>query len=250
MPTILVTNDDGIQSEGIIQLYKRLQPLGNIYVVAPDSEQSAVGHALTMHRPLKPHVVEKNMYSINGTPTDCVAIGVKKLLPHKPHLIVSGINKGGNLGDDITYSGTVSAAMEGTLLGVKSIAISLMGTEPFDFTQAATFALKLSQIVLTYGIPPDTLLNVNVPNKVKIKGVRLTKQGKRVYDNAIQEMNDPWGRKHYWIGGGTPIWESEIDTDFDAIREGHISITPIHLNFTNYEALESLRNSWHFNNIT
>lgn len=250
MPTILITNDDGIQSEGIIQLYNRLKPLGDIYVVAPDSEQSAVGHALTMHRPLRPHILSKNMYSINGTPTDCVAIAVKKLLPHKPHLIISGINKGGNLGDDITYSGTVSAAMEGTLLGVQSIAISLMGSEPYDFTQAAAFAFKLGQTVLTYGIPADTLLNVNVPNKDKIKGVRLTKQGKRVYDNAIQEMNDPWGRKHYWIGGGTPIWESEIDTDFDAVREGYISITPIHLNFTNFEALESLRNSWHFNNIT
>jgi 5'-nucleotidase len=249
MPMILVTNDDGIQSEGIILLYEKLQPLGDVYVVAPENEQSAVGRALTLHRPLKPHVIAKNMYSINGTPTDCVAIAVNKILPQRPHLVVSGINRGGNLGDDIAYSGTVSAAMEGTLLGIQSLAISLLGSEPYDFAPAASFALKLSHIVLTYGLPTDTLLNVNVPNKEKIKGVRLTKQGRRVYDNSIQEMFDPWGRKHYWIGGGTPIWEPSTDTDFDATGEGYISITPIHLNMTNFDALTKLRSSWHFNNF-
>lgn len=248
MSIILVTNDDGIHSDGIIALFDALQTLGRVYIVAPENEQSAVGHALTLHRPLKPHQIGDYKYSLNGTPTDCVAIGISKLLPQRPELIVSGINRGENLGDDITYSGTVSAAMEGTLLGIPSIAISQTGNDPFDFDTAAKFALKMSKIVLKNGLPPDTLLNVNVPNTKTIKGVRLTKQGKRVYDNAIQEMFDPRGKKHYWIGGGIPRWESGHDSDFDAVWDGYISITPLHLNFTNFDALDYLKKINLFNN--
>ncbi|RMD60376.1 MAG: 5'/3'-nucleotidase SurE, partial [Nitrospirae bacterium] len=230
----------GIYSEGIAALAASLESLGDVYVVAPEYEQSAVGHALTLHRPLRVRQIGKQRFCINGTPTDCVAIGVHKIVPEKPSLIVSGINKGGNLGDDITYSGTVSAAMEGTLLGINSIAISLVAYRDFDFGVASSFALNICKFVLKYGLPQDTLLNVNVPNRKKVNGVRLTRQGKRVYDNAIQEMNDPWGRKHYWIGGGTPKWDAGSDTDFYVVNNGYISITPLHLDMTNYEALAYL----------
>jgi 5'-nucleotidase len=251
MATILITNDDGIASQGITELYKALQSLGVVFIVAPENEQSAVGRSLTLHRPLRPRLVEQGVYSINGTPTDCVAIGLKKLLPTKPDLVVSGINKGANLGDDIAYSGTVSAAMEGTLLGVASIAFSSMPDDSlnFHFARASRIATHICAFVLEHGLPQDTLLNVNFPNTDHLKGFKLTKQGKRVYDNAIQEMNDPWGRKHYWIGGGVPRWESEKDTDFDAVLEGYVSLTPIHLNVTNFLALDYLTAHWRLDSI-
>ncbi len=253
MPLILVTNDDGISSQGIRILSKALKSVGDVYVVAPETEQSAVAHALTLHKPLKFEKINKKRYFINGTPTDCVIIGVNKLLPHKPDLIVSGINNGANLGDDVTYSGTVAAAMEGTLLGIPSIAISLVGeplndkshrNKPSGFRAAADFAKKLSKMVLEKGLPNDTLLNVNVPESPKIKGVKLTKQGKRAYDNSIQELSNPRGRKHYWIGGGMPLWSAGENTDFEAVKNGFISITPVHLDLTNYKALKHLKDNW------
>ena len=246
MAIILVTNDDGIHSDGLFALYEAVKPLGDAYIVAPESEQSGVGHSLTMHRPLKPRYRDDHVISVNGTPTDCVVLAIKKLLPQKPALVVSGINMGANMGDDITYSGTVSAAMEGTLLGVPSIAFSLLGDEPYDFADAAKFANTISQIVLRDSLPNDTLLNVNIPNMKRIKGIKLTQQGKRRYDNSLHDMLDPWGRKQFWIGGGTPRWEQGEDTDFHAIKGGFISITPVHLNMTNYEALEELKKKWHF----
>jgi len=253
MPVILVTNDDGVYSEGIAVLSNALRHIGNVYIVAPEREQSAVGHALTLHRPLKSEKVNKRVYSINGTPTDCVILGVNRLLPRKPNIIVSGINNGGNMGDDITYSGTVAAAIEGTFLGIPSIAVSLVveplnsesrRRKPSGLREAVRFIKRLTSIVLKDGLPPDTLLNVNVPDIPKSKGIKLTRQGKRVYDNSIQEMLDPRGRKHYWIGGGTPLWHTGEDTDFEAIRKGFISVTPIHLDLTNYRALEYMRNKW------
>ncbi len=249
MPIILVTNDDGINSQGVIALTRALKSLGEVYVVAPDREQSAVGHALTIHRPLKYQKTGNRAYSINGTPTDCVIIGVNKLLPARPDLLVSGINNGENLGDDITYSGTVAAAIEGTLLNIPSIAISLVeGFQSHSISlklkNAAIFAQKLAGMVLKKGLPSDTLLNVNVPDTNKIKGVKFTIQGKRVYDNSIQEMLDPKGRKHYWIGGGAPLWELGEDADFNAIQEGFVSITPVCLDLTNYNALKYLKNNW------
>lgn len=252
MPDIMVTNDDGISSPGIKILAKTLKSVGNVYVVAPVTEQSAVAHALTLHRPLKFEKTGKNTFYINGTPTDCVIIGVNKILPGKPEIIVSGINNGGNLGDDVTYSGTVAAAIEGTLLGIPSIAVSLVTSNIFNghdrkklnFRVAANFAKELAMKVLRQGLPDDTLLNVNVPNSEKIKGVKFTKQGKRIYDNAIQEHSDPRGRKCYWIGGGVPQWESGENTDFDAIHNGYISVTPVHLDLTNYKALEYIKKKW------
>lgn len=254
MPFILVTNDDGVQSKGLIILSKALCSFGEVHVVAPEREQSAVAHALTLHRPLRVEKINnKKTYAVNGTPTDCVILGVNKLLPQKPALLVSGINNGGNLGDDITYSGTVAAAIEGTLLGIPSIAISFVRrlqssgayvNRPARLKKAADFAVRLAKLVLKNGLPPDTLLNVNVPDTIDIKGVKLTRQGKRIYDNSTQEMLDPRGRKHYWIGAGVPSWEEGEDTDFKAVKDGFISVTPVHLDLTNYDALKLMKKKW------
>jgi 5'-nucleotidase len=239
MAVILVTNDDGVHSPGIIALYRTMKALGDAYIVAPDRERSAAGHSLTLHRPLKAEEIRERVYSVNGTPTDCVTLGINKILPEKPSLVVSGINKGGNLGDDITYSGTVSAAVEGTIFGVPSIAFSLISDKPYHFDTASAFALKIASFVMEHSLPYDTLLNINIPNvpKERIRGVKITRQGKRIYDNSIQETYDPWGQKHYWIGGGKPYWERGEDMDIDAVQSDFISVTPIHLDLTNYEAL-------------
>ncbi len=255
MSLILVTNDDGVSSPGIKALSKALQSVGEVYVIAPEREQSAVGHALTLHRPLKFEKIKNKTYFINGTPTDCVILGVSRLLPQNPDLIVSGINNGGNMGDDITYSGTVAAAIEGTLLDIPSIAVSFAREaqnnkgyrkKSSGLQEAAQFAKKLSMQVLEQGLPPDTCLNVNIPDSPRIKGIKLTRQGKRFYDNSIQEMLDPRGRKHYWIGGGVPMCEFGKDTDFEAVQNGFISVTPIHLDLTNYSALNYMKDKWGF----
>jgi 5'-nucleotidase len=253
MPTILVTNDDGVSSPGIKILAKTLKSIGEVYVVAPETEQSAVAHALTLHRPLKSEKAGKNIYYINGTPTDCVIIGVNKLLPSKPEIIVSGINNGGNLGDNLTYSGTVAAAIEGTLLGIPSIAVSLVteynnnhGPQKMTsgFNRAAECAIEIVNKIIQSGLPKDTLLNVNVPLGPEIMGTKITSQGKLVYDNGIQVLSDPRGKECYWIGGGEPQWKKGGDTDLDAIHNGYISVTPVHLDLTNYKAMEFLKKKW------
>lgn len=245
-PLILVTNDDGIHAQGLTALLEAMNELGDVYVVAPDRERSAVSHALTLHRPLKAQELRAQIYSVNGTPTDCIALAVHKILPRKPDLVAAGINRGANLGDDLTYSGTVSAAIEGTILGVPSFAISLAGDRPFLYQSAAPFAIEVARYILDKQLPYDTLLNVNVPNKPKetLKGIRITKQGKRIYDNAIQEIYSPWGEKHYWIGGGKPYWEHGEDFDMQSVMDGYVSVTPVHLDMTNYAALEALRKEW------
>jgi 5'-nucleotidase len=253
MPVILVTNDDGVHSPGLISLYNAMKELGDAYIIAPDRERSAVSHSLTMHRPLKVEELLEHVYSINGTPTDCVAIGISKILTERPALVVSGINKGANLGDDITYSGTVSAAIESTIMGIPSFAISLVIEKqpalPLHFDTASRIAVVIGRYILEKSLPYDTLLNVNIPDVQinSIKGIKFTRQGKRIYDNSIQETFDPNGKKHYWIGGGEPYWEHGEDTDIQAIQGGYISITPIHLDLTNYEALEFLKQRWSFN---
>lgn len=248
MAVILVTNDDGVHSPGIVALFRAMKEIGDAYIVAPDRERSAVGHALTMHRPLKVEELRDHVYAVNGTPTDCVAVGVNKILTERPSLIVSGINKGGNVGDDITYSGTVSAAVEGTIMGIPSFAISIAGGKNFHFDTASYYSLEVARYILEKSLPYDTLLNVNLPNvkKEDIAGIKFTRQGKRVYDNAIQETYDPRGEKYFWIGGGTPYWERGEDTDIQAIEQGYISISPIHLDLTNHEALKFLRESWSY----
>ncbi len=245
---VLVTNDDGIHSPGLMALARSVREIADAYVIAPDRERSAVGHALTMHRPLRVENLREQVYSVNGTPTDCVAVGLAKILPQKPSLIVSGINRGANLGDDITYSGTVSAAIEGTIFGVPSIAVSIMldGTQPPHYEAAQHYCLLAARFVLKNSLPYDTLLNVNVPNLPlrEIKGVKFTRQSKRIYDGSVHETASPWGEIFYWIGGGKPYWEHGEDTDINAVMEGYVSITPIHLDLTNNKAIGWLRDKW------
>jgi 5'-nucleotidase len=243
-PLILVSNDDGIHSDGLSALAAALAPHGRVVVVAPDREQSAVSHALTLHRPLRIDQVGTDRYTVDGTPTDCVNLAINGILRERPALVVSGINKGANLGDDVTYSGTVSAAMEGTLLGVPSVAVSQIGRGPYDFTTAATFAGELIERILRDGMPPDTLLNVNVPAFAAGEapgGVALTRMGKRRYGDAIVEKVDPRGRKYYWIGGEELSFIDDEGTDFAAVSRGAISVTPIHLDLTNYASFDALR---------
>jgi len=241
---ILISNDDGINSEGIHKLHETLKRLGEVYVVAPDRDQSAVSHSLSLFRPLRLDKISEYVYSVDGTPTDCVNLAINGILKdRKPDLVVSGINKGENLGDDITYSGTVSAAMEGTLLGVPSIAISLVGRGEFNFDNALEHSESISKYVLQRGLPTDTLLNVNVPNTPasEHKGIMITKQGKRLYDEPIVEKVDPRGKKYYWIGGDELGYLDIEKSDIVAVREGYISVTPISLDFTNHNFLETLK---------
>ncbi len=239
---ILVSNDDGIAAAGLQALVEALQSLDEVWVVAPDRNQSAVSHALTLHRPLRIEQVGERRFSVDGTPTDCINLALNAVMPERPRLVVSGINHGANLGDDVTYSGTVSAAMEATLLGVPAIAVSLVGTDRFDFTAAAEFSRALAARVMAHGLPPDTLLNVNVPAGPPraIKGYLLTRQGKRRYSDVIVEKVDPRGKKYYWIGGGELNYVAAEGTDFAAIHAGYISITPLHLDLTNYSSLQHL----------
>jgi len=246
MAIILVTNDDGVHSPGIIALSKAMKNLGDAFIVAPDRERSAAGHSLTLHRPLKAEEIREHVFSVNGTPTDCVTLGINKLLPLKPDLVVSGINRGANLGDDITYSGTVSAAIEGTIFGIPSVAFSLIANKHYHYETATFFATKIASYVLERSLPYDTLLNVNFPNirKEEIRGIKITRQGKRIYENSIQETFNPWGEKYYWIGGGRTFWEHGDEADMEAVQQNYISITPIHLDLTNHSALSFLRERW------
>lgn len=224
-----------------------MKDLGTAYIVAPDRERSAVSHSLTMHRPLKVEQISPFKYTVNGTPTDCVAIGVNKILPERPSFVASGINRGANLGDDITYSGTVSAAIESTILGIPAFAVSLVilpqTKPPYHYGNASRISSEVGRYILGNSLPYDTLLNVNVPDvpAEQLKGIKVTRQGKRIYDESIQETLDPHGEKHYWIGGGQPYWEHGEDTDIQAVTEKMISITPLHLDLTNYTALDFLK---------
>ncbi len=245
-PLILVTNDDGVYAPGIRALFDAVQSLGRAIIVAPERDKSAVSHSLTMNRPLLVRELETDVHTLDGTPTDCVTLGMNKVLHRRPDLIVSGINPGVNLGDDISYSGTVSAAIEGTMYDVPSLAFSLAGEPPFDFTVAADVAWKLASMALQFRLPEHTLLNINVPALPagEIKGIRFTRQGRRVYRNAIQETFDPWGRKHYWIGGGTVHWSGGNDTDDQALCDGYVSVTPIQLDLTNHSGMDFLKKHW------
>jgi 5'-nucleotidase len=237
---ILVSNDDGIQSEGIIALEEALRDVGEIYTVAPDRAQSSMSHALTLHRPLRVHEVAPRRLAVDGTPTDCVKLALTGLLAVRPNLVVSGINKGPNLGDDVIYSGTVSAAIEGALLRVPAIAVSLVTFQNFDFSAAAEFTATLVSRIQECGIPPETLLNVNVPAlpKEQLKGWQLTRMGKRHYSENIVERVDPRGVKYYWIGGDDLGYDQDEGTDCVAVHEGYISVTPLQVDLTNYRLLK------------
>lgn len=242
MPRILVTNDDGVTSEGIHALAGALRPLGDVLVVAPHQESSAIGHALTLRRPLRLERVGDEVYTVDGTPTDCVNLGVAVLLQGQlPDLVVSGINTGWNLGDDVTYSGTVAGALEGALLGIPAIAVSLQRTRDyiFDFAPSAQAAAQLAELVLAHGLPERTFLNVNVPRGVPA-GFRRTVQGKRNHVTRIAERVDPRGKTYYWIEEGVDEWESHDRSDYLAVRDGYISVTPLQPDMTAHSAVDLL----------
>jgi 5'-nucleotidase len=241
MPTILLTNDDGVDAPGIIAMHRALEKIARVIRVAPDRDQSGSGHALTLNHPLRIKQVGENAHAVDGTPTDCVNLGILHLLDQRPDMVVSGINPTPNLGDDITYSGTVSAAMEGTLLGVPSFAISCDG-EPgrVRFAQAARVGVEIAERILAHGLPGDMLLNVNVPRDESL-GLRVTRQGRRVYNEGIVERIDPMGRQYYWIGGVAPEWTDSPGTDHAAVKAGHVSLTPLRLDLTQEAVLDELR---------
>lgn len=234
---ILITNDDGIFSEGLKLLAEALADLGQVIVVAPDREQSASSHSLTLNRPLRIQKVREHWFAVDGTPTDCVNLAVQGLLKEDPpDLVVSGINFGLNMGDDVTYSGTVSAAFEASLNNLPGIAFSQQVDEGFSFEQSARVARELLDALLRESLPSDLLLNVNLPAEAP-KGVRWTRLGKRFYEQTVVEKTDPKGRKYYWIAG-RPQWQREEGTDHDALESGYVTITPLHLDLTDYRGLE------------
>jgi 5'-nucleotidase len=247
---ILVTNDDGIHSEGIKELEKALGEIGDVFVVAPESEMSAASHSLTISRPLRIRQIDERRWTVDGTPTDCVTLAINKIIPVelKPHICASGINHGPNLGDDATYSGTVAGAMEATILGIPGVAFSLVsnGNEE-DFSEAARVAKEIIKKVIKEGIPPGALLNVNIPLG-KPKGIRITKQGLKNAKPIISEYIDPRGKPYYWIGEERRGFHAEGNTDFEAIEEGYVSITPMRCDLTSYSAIESLKN-WDYLSI-
>ena len=233
----LVTNDDGIFSEGIKLLAEALTSLGDVTVVAPDREQSASGHSLTLHRPLRIREVRENWFTVDGTPTDCVNLALQGLLQDSPpDLVVSGINFGVNLGNDVTYSGTVSATFEASLNQFPAIAFSQQVDKDFSFAVAAELAREIVAVLITRELPRDLLLNVNIPAESP-QGIRWTRLGSRRYAETVVEKRDPKGRKYYWISG-TPEWEHEKGTDQAAVSDGFVSVTPLHLDLTDYRGLD------------
>lgn len=245
-PLILITNDDGVHAPGIRALLDAVRDLGETVIVAPERNNSAISHALTMNRPLLVTELEKDVHTLDGTPADCVMLAVNKILPQKPDLIISGINAGPNLGDDISYSGTVAAAIEGAMHGIPSLAFSLAGPPPYSFGAAAVVARKLTGLALLRRQSAETILNINIPPlpTEEIRGFRFTRQGARHYRDAIQETGDPWGRRHFWIGGGEVLNESGENSDEQAVNAGYVSITPIQIDMTSIEGLAWLEREW------
>ncbi len=250
-PLILVTNDDGYLAEGLNRLTMALLKIANVVVVAPDRPRSSVSNAVTLHKPLRVECIRSDrmctIYSCNGTPADCVALGVRVLCPRKPDLVISGINDGENVGDDIIYSGTVAAAVEGATHGITSFAISIATlNRPHQqphYETACEVAIRLSQYLLKEGLPPDSLLNVNVPNLPlsEVKGVAVTSRGRKRYVGELEMRYDPQGRPYYWRGSECPVIEDVEGTDVSALAKGYISITPLQTDNTNFKLLPSLR---------
>jgi 5'-nucleotidase len=239
---ILVSNDDGIFAPALMPLKTELGVLGRVVIVAPDRDQSATSHSLTLHRPFRIHRHEDDVYSVDGTPTDCVVTAYYGLLDEAPSLVVSGINHGPNMGEDLFYSGTVAAAIEGTLQGAPAIAASLATKEPTDFAEPARFIARLAREVLERGLSRRQMLNVNMPHRPwsEVRGVRITRLGSRVYRDTLVHKVDPRGRDYYWIGGEDAVWQEGNGTDFDAVSAGYISITPLRLDLTDERALSDL----------
>jgi 5'-nucleotidase len=245
MPRILVTNDDGIHSQGIIDLAKALERLGDVTVVAPASEMSAASHSLTLIRPLRIDRIDDRHFSVDGTPTDCVTLAMGLLMKDAPpDIVLSGINRGPNLGDDQSYSGTVAGALEASIHGLPGIAVSLVARKNFDFSYAAEFSARLAERVLSEGLPKGTLLSVNVPPG-PVKGVRITRQGMKVVRPVIIEGVDPRQRAYYWISEERLPSADQPGTDYSAVREGYVSVTPLCNDLTDHAALGRLgASSW------
>jgi len=239
---ILITNDDGVLSEGLRTLAQTIAALGDVSVVAPDRERSASAHSLTLHRPLRVEERGPRIYAVDGTPVDCVNLAVYGILKAQPDLVISGINNGPNLGEDLVYSGTVSAAFEATFLGIPAFAISLVARQDFRYQVAANFALTVATHIMREGLPADTFLNINVPNveENEIRSYTITRQGKRVFADAIVEKVDPRGKKYYWIGGGDQGFQEIGGTDCYAVARNSISITPLCVDLTNHDAVQKL----------
>jgi 5'-nucleotidase len=241
MRKILVTNDDGIHSQGIIELAEALEALGHVTVVAPAHEMSAASHSLTLTRPLRIEKIDDRHFSVDGTPTDCVTLAMSHILKDAPpDLVVSGINKGGNLGDDVSYSGTVAGALEASIYGLPGIAVSLVQRTNFEFGPAAEFAVEIARRVLGDGLPRGTVLNVNVPPG-PVRGARIARQGTKIIRPTIIEGTDPRQRKYYWIGEESLTWNEEEGTDYEALRLGLASITPLRTDMTDYRVLDEIR---------
>ncbi|HHV15710.1 MAG TPA: 5'/3'-nucleotidase SurE [Gelria sp.] len=247
---ILLTNDDGIHARGIHTLVRELSSIAELYVVAPDRERSGTGHSITVFDPIR--VIETNIadtdgaWIVGGTPVDCVKLGLSRLVNNVDY-VVSGINHGPNLGTDVLYSGTVSAAAEGVIMGVPSIAVSLDSyDENMEFDYAAKFTRNVLRVAMKRGIEDKTLININIPplDEKEIKGLRITKLGVRNYDNLFEERQDPRGNTYYWLGGGVIKEEQEVDSDVVATQDGYISVTPIHLDLTDYQLIQEYRKSF------
>jgi 5'-nucleotidase len=240
MTRILVTNDDGYRSEGVHALVNALREVGEVTIVAPVQEASAIGHALTLRRPLRLEAMEDRVFAVDGTPTDCVNIAVTQVFKGLPDLVVSGINKGWNLCDDVTYSGTVAGALEGALLGIPAIAVSLRQTRGiYDFSYAARAAAMMADAILRQPLPARTFLNINVP-KGQPKGSRVTVQAKRNHVTSVAARHDPKGRAYFWIEEGQNDWEPHDRSDYQAVRDGYVSLTPLHPDLTAHHALASV----------
>jgi 5'-nucleotidase len=247
---ILLSNDDGILAKGLSVLERACEPLGDLYVVAPDREQSATSHSLTLHHPLRPVQLGERRWQVDGTPTDCVMLACEALLDQRPDFVISGINHGPNMGEDVLYSGTVAAAMEGLALGIPSIAVSFAGSilraDALLDTQVEMLGTLLKKLTSLPAFPRDTLLNVNLPGVAadQVKGYRLTRLGRRVFSDSITRMKDPWGREILWIGGGSVEWSGPDDSDFRAVHDGYVSVTPLHLDLTHRAVLDAAIDWW------
>ena len=239
MRRILVTNDDGYRSEGILALADALRPLGDVTIVAPMTEASAIGHALTLRHPLRLEHMADKIFAVDGTPTDCVYIAVTLICRGLPDLVVSGINKGWNLGDDVTYSGTLSGALEAALLGVAAMAVSLRFSRAFDFSHAARASAALAESLFEAPLPSRTFLNINLP-KGEPKGYRVTVQAKRNHITSVAERHDPKGRPYYWIEEGQDTWHPHDRSDYQAVQDGFVSVTPLHPDLTAHQSLSAV----------
>ena len=240
---ILLTNDDGIDSRGFILLKERLLEHNEVLAIAPEKERTCIGHAITIHKPLRIKKIDEALFSTNGTPADCVLLGIKTLMKRMPDLVISGINKGPNMGQDVNYSGTVAAAKEGAFLGINSIAVSIDARQNYMFEDAVEVISLIIEKSVKIALPPGTLLNINIPNikREQLRGFMVTRLGKRIYNGTITERVDPRGNKYYWIGGNGDNFEQTEGTDLYAVRNGYVSITPLGLDMTHNEYLHTLR---------